>query len=508
MDSMTNLNLAATGYGIRYDYGVFEQRIVDGWQVEEPDDWLRYGNPWERSRQEFAVPVHFYGQVVVNSQGRRLWIDCQTLYAVPYDTPVPGYLTNTCNTLRLWACRAPRSFDFSIFNTGDYINAVCDRNVAENVSRVLYPNDNCFEGKELRLKQEFMLVSATLQDILRRFQLIDDNGPQRNDFTRLPDKVAIQLNDTHPSLAIPELMRLLVDVASVEWHKAWEIVVRTFAYTNHTILPEALERWPVDMLHRVLPRHMEIIFKLNYDFLQLVAKRFPNDSERIRRMSMIEEEPIKTVNTAILCVVGSHTVNGVSALHSKILTNETFKDFAELWPHKFQNKTNGISPRRWLLLCNRKLASLISTKINEDWITQLWRLAELKDEAESKDFLEKALQVKAFNKRRLAAYIRKEYGIEIDPKSMFDVQVKRIHEYKRQLLNCLHIITLYNRIRQNPSLNICARTVMIGGKAAPGYHMAKLIIKLINNVANMVNTNPLVNRKLKPLSIQRFELPC
>ncbi|KAF6767691.1 hypothetical protein AHF37_06242 [Paragonimus kellicotti] len=506
MDSMVNLNLAATGYGIRYDYGVFEQRIVNGWQIEEPDDWLRFGNPWERCRQEFAVPVHYYGHVEVDSQGRRRWVDCQTLYAVPYDTPVPGYLTNTCNTLRLWGCRAPRNFDFSIFNTGDYINAVCDRNVAENVSRVLYPNDNCFEGKELRLKQEFMLVSATLQDIIRRFQLVDDNGPQRNDLSRLPEKVAIQLNDTHPSLAIPELMRLLVDNSAVDWYKAWDVVVRVFAYTNHTILPEALERWPVKMLERILPRHMEIIYKINYDFIQMITKRYPKDQERVRRMSMIEEEPVKAVNTAILCLIGSHAINGVSAIHSNIIKTDTFKDFAELWPHKFQNKTNGITPRRWLMLCNRKLASLISTKLNDDWITQLGRLAEIKHEAESPDFLNKAMQVKTFNKRRLAQLIREDYGIEVDPKSIFDVQVKRIHEYKRQLLNCLHIITMYNTIRNNPNADIYPRTVMIGGKAAPGYHMAKLIIKLINCVADAVNKHPVVSRKLKVVFLQNYRV--
>ncbi|KER29789.1 hypothetical protein T265_03696 [Opisthorchis viverrini] len=506
LDSMVNLNLAATGYGIRYDYGVFEQRIVNGWQVEEPDDWLRYGNPWEIARLELSQSVNFYGHVEIDSFGRRHWVDCQTLHAVPYDTPVPGYLTNTCNSLRLWAARAPRNFDFSIFNTGDYINAVCDRNVAENVSRVLYPNDNCFEGKELRLKQEYMLVSATLQDILRRFQLIDDNGPQRMDYNRLPDKVAIQLNDTHPSLAIPELMRILVDIAGLDWYKSWDIVVRIFAYTNHTILPEALERWPVEMMKKLLPRHMEIIYKVNYDFLEMVSKRYPKDLERLRRMSIIEEEPVKAVNTALLCVIGSHAINGVSAIHSDIIRNETFKDFAELWPHKFQNKTNGITPRRWLMLCNRKLADLISSKLDEDWITELSKLAQLKGQADSKDFLEKAMQVKMFNKRRLATHIKEEYGIEVDVNSIFDVQVKRIHEYKRQLLNCLHIITMYNTLRNHPGADIHPRTIMIGGKAAPGYYMAKLIIKLINNVAKVVNSNPIVSKKLKVIFLENYRV--
>ncbi|KAA0187178.1 Alpha-1 4 glucan phosphorylase, partial [Fasciolopsis buskii] len=384
--------------------------------------------------------------------------------------------------------------------------AVCDRNVAENVSRVLYPNDNCFEGKELRLKQEFMLVSATLQDILRRYQLVDDNGPQRTDLSRLPEKVAIQLNDTHPSLAIPELMRLLVDTANLDWYKAWDITVRVFAYTNHTILPEALERWPVAMLEHILPRHLEILYKINYDFLELIKKRFPQEKERLRRMSLIEESPVKAVNTAILCLVGSHSVNGVSAIHSNIIRTDTFKDFADLWPHKFQNKTNGITPRRWLLLCNRKLASLISSKIDDEWVTELSRLSELKCEADSKEFLQKALQVKAYNKRRLAQLIKEEFGIDVDPKSLFDVQVKRIHEYKRQLLNCLHIITLYNMIRNNPNTDICPRTVMIGGKAAPGYYMAKLIIKLINNVAATVNAHPQVSRKLKVVFLTNYRV--
>ncbi|CAL8094161.1 unnamed protein product [Calicophoron daubneyi] len=506
MDSMVNLNLAATGYGIRYDYGVFEQALRDGWQIEEPDDWLRYGNPWERARQELVVPVHFYGKVDIDSAGRRRWVDCNVLFAVPYDTPVPGYLTNTCNTLRLWAARAPRNFDFSIFNTGDYINAVCDRNVAENVSRVLYPNDNCFEGKELRLKQEYMLVSATMQDILRRFQLVDENGPQRTDFSRLPEKVAIQLNDTHPSMAIPEMMRLLVDNAAVDWYKAWDIVVRIFAYTNHTILPEALERWPVDILQRMLPRHMEIIYQINFDFIQLIKKRFPTDEDRIRRMSMIEEVPVKRVNTAILCLVGSHAVNGVSAIHSDIIKTDTFRDFAELWPHKFQNKTNGITPRRWLLLCNRKLASLISTKLNDNWITDLQQLSTIKKEANNSDFQRKALQIKLYNKKKLALLIREEYGVAVDPNSLFDVQVKRIHEYKRQLLNCLHVITLYNIIRSNPGTDVPSRTVMIGGKAAPGYYMAKLIIKLINNVARKINSDPAVNGRLKVVFLTNYRV--
>ncbi|CAH8637562.1 unnamed protein product [Heterobilharzia americana] len=496
LDSMATLGLAAYGYGIRYDYGIFEQIIRDGWQVEEPDDWLRFGNPWEKGRPEYCYPVNFYGRVEDAGNGRRRWVDAHPVFAMPYDTPIPGYRNNTCNTLRLWSAKAPKSFDLGIFNMGDYINAVCARNHAENISRVLYPNDNFFVGKELRLRQEYFLVAATLQDIIRRYRSGDARRPTFDEF---PNKVAIQLNDTHPSLAIPELMRILVDLEGLEWKKAWDISCRTFAYTNHTILPEALERWPVTLLEHILPRHLEIIYQINAEFLDIVRVAWPGDNDRIRRMSLVEEEGEKRINMAYLCIVGSHTVNGVAAIHSHLLKTQTFRDFAELWPNKFQNKTNGITPRRWLLLCNPSLSDLIMENLNgsDSWITNLSEIAQLKSRINDNNLLQQLLRIKRENKAKFASYLEQHYGVTINPASLFDIQVKRIHEYKRQLLNCLHVITLYNRIKANPEMPVCPRTVMIGGKAAPGYHMAKLIIKLINNVGSVVNHDPVVRGRIK-----------
>ncbi|KAK4475038.1 hypothetical protein MN116_002134 [Schistosoma mekongi] len=505
LDSMATLGLAAYGYGIRYDYGIFEQAIRDGWQVEEPDEWLRFGNPWEKGRPEYCYPVNFYGRVEDAGNGRRRWIDAHPVFAMPYDTPVPGYRNNTCNTLRLWSAKAPKSFDLGIFNMGDYINAVCARNHAENISRVLYPNDNFFVGKELRLRQEYFLVAATLQDIIRRYRSSDTNHLSFDEF---PDKVAIQLNDTHPSLAIPELLRILVDLEGLEWKKAWDISYRTFAYTNHTILPEALERWPVTLLEHILPRHLEIIYQINSEFLDIVRSKWPNDNDRIRRMSLVEEEGEKRINMAYLCIVGSHTVNGVAAIHSHLLKTQTFKDFAELWPDKFQNKTNGITPRRWLLLCNPNLSDLIMEGMNGDdsWIVNLHEIAQLKSRVNDVNFLRQLVRIKRENKAKFASYLEQHYGVTINPASLFDIQVKRIHEYKRQLLNCLHVITLYNRIKANPELPVCPRTVMIGGKAAPGYHMAKLIIKLINSVGKIVNNDPVVRGRIKLIFLENYRV--
>jgi len=507
LDSMATLGLAAYGYGIRYDYGIFTQGIREGWQIEEPDDWLKYGNPWEKARPEYTIPVHFYGRVEQTENGVR-WVDTQIVLAMPYDSPVPGYANNCVNTLRLWSARAPASFNLQFFNSGDYVQAVCDRNLAENISRVLYPNDNFFEGKELRLKQEYFLVAATLQDVVRRFKAskFGSRDAVRTNFDAFSQKVAIQLNDTHPSMAIPELMRLLIDVERLTWDQAWTIVTKTCAYTNHTVLPEALERWPVHLLERLLPRHLQIIFEINSKFLMEVAKKWPGDNDRVRRMSLIEEGGEKKVNMAHLCIVGTHTINGVAAIHSEILKASTFRDFYELSPNKFQNKTNGITPRRWLMLCNPCLADAIAEKIGESWITHLEQLRKLEPLVNDKNFLLTLMRVKQENKMKLAQYIEKEYKVAVDPTSLFDMQVKRIHEYKRQLLNILHVITMYNRLKKNPHMPFVSRTVMIGGKAAPGYHMAKLIIKLFNNVARTVNNDPIIGKRLKCVFLANYRV--
>ncbi|XP_019406499.1 PREDICTED: glycogen phosphorylase, liver form [Crocodylus porosus] len=507
LDSMATLGLAAYGYGIRYEYGIFNQKIRDGWQVEEADDWLRHGNPWEKARPEYMLPVHFYGRVEHTKNGAK-WVDTQVVLALPYDTPVPGYMNNTVNTMRLWSARAPNDFNLRDFNVGDYIQAVLDRNVAENISRVLYPNDNFFEGKELRLKQEYFVVAATLQDIIRRYKAskFGSTDSVRTVFDSFPDQVAIQLNDTHPAMAIPELMRIFVDIEKLPWSKAWEITKKTFAYTNHTVLPEALERWPVDLMEKLLPRHLQIIYEINQRHLDRVSALFPSDVDRLRRMSLIEEGGIKRINMAHLCIVGSHAVNGVAKIHSDIVRTQVFKDFAELEPGKFQNKTNGITPRRWLLLCNPGLAELIAEKIGEDYVKDLSQLTKLHKFVNDDIFIREVSKVKQENKVKFAQFLEEEYKVKINPSSMFDVHVKRIHEYKRQLMNCLHIITMYNRIRRDPTKLFMPRTVIIGGKAAPGYHMAKMIIRLITSVAHVVNNDPVVGNKLKVIFLENYRV--
>ncbi|CAG9832290.1 unnamed protein product [Diabrotica balteata] len=446
-------------------------------------------------------------QYYYEKEGKK-WVNTQVVFALPYDNPIPGYQNNVVNTLRLWSAKSPVDFNLKFFNDGDYIQAVLDRNLAENISRVLYPNDNFFEGKELRLKQEYFMCAATLQDIIRRFKSakFGTREATRTNFDLLPSKVAIQLNDTHPSLAIPELMRILIDIEGLPWEKAWDITVKTCAYTNHTVLPEALERWPVSMLESILPRHLQIIYHINFLHLQAVEKRWPKDMDRMRRMSLIEEDGEKRVNMAHLSIVGSHAVNGVARIHSDIIKADLFKDFYDLSPEKFQNKTNGITPRRWLLLCNPGLSDLISDKIGEDWTVHLDQLQKLKKWAKDPNFQRAVMKVKQENKLRLAQLLEKDYGIKINPSSMFDIQVKRIHEYKRQLLNCLHIITLYNRIKKNPSAKFTPRTIMIGGKAAPGYYTAKKIIKLINMVGNVVNNDPIVGDKLKVIYLENYRV--
>jgi starch phosphorylase len=505
LDSMATLGLAAYGYGLRYEYGIFAQKIINGEQTEEPDDWLRFGNPWEKARPEYMLPIHFFGKVVDTPTGKK-WIDTQVVFAMPYDSPVPGYQNNIVNTMRLWSAKSPVEFNLKFFNDGDYIQAVLDRNTAENITRVLYPNDNLFEGKELRLKQEYFMCSATLQDIIRRFKATKKGVQPRTDFNNFPDKVALQLNDTHPALAIPELMRILMDIEGLSWEAAWDITVKTCAYTNHTVLPEALERWSVSLMSSILPRHMQIIYQINFLHLQDVQKRWPNDNARLKRMSLIEEDGDKRVNMAHLSIVGSHAINGVARIHSDIIKNDLFRDFYELTPEKFQNKTNGITPRRWLLLCNPNLSDIIGERIGDNWITHLDELTNLNELVNDESFILDVQKVKQENKMKLAHWLESEYNVKINVNSMFDIQVKRIHEYKRQLLNCLHIITLYNRIKQNPDAEYVPRTVMIGGKAAPGYYMAKKIIKLINYVGNVVNNDQVVGDRLKVLYLENYRV--
>ena len=501
LDSMATLSLPAYGYGIRYEYGIFYQRIRGGNQIETPDSWLRYGNPWEIERPEYLYPVRFYGQVNqrADDEGhlRVEWTDTQEIMAMAYDTPVPGYHNDTVNNMRLWAAKSTREFDLDYFNHGDYEKAVSDKVHSETLSKVLYPNDNVFEGRELRLKQEYFFVSATLQDILRRFR-----KTHASRFAQLPEAVAIQLNDTHPAVGIPELMRLLVDEERVSWKEAWQITVRTFAYTNHTILPEALEKWPVSLFGFVLPRHLQIVYEINRRFLEEVERRWPGDGERKARMSIIEEGLEKKVRMAQLAIVGSHSVNGVSELHSRILREEMFRDFYELWPQRFNNKTNGITPRRWLRLCNPSLAGLISKHLGEGWVTNLDELSGLADLADDPAFQELWREAKQQNKLRLAKLARNANGIEVDPNSLFDCQVKRIHEYKRQLLNALHVIALYLRIQDGEE--VLPRTVIFAGKAAPGYFMAKLILRLIHGVAEEVNSDPAAAGRLKVVFLANY----
>ena len=502
MDSLATLELPGVGYGIRYDYGIFFQNIRDGYQVESPDNWLRLGNVWEFPRPEFTYMVNFYGKTEdyrdVDGNIRKRWADTEQIVAIAYDTPVPGYRNNTVNNLRLWSAKASREFDLNYFNDGDYIKAVSTKSISENITKVLYPNDNMFEGKELRLKQEYFFVSATIQDIIRRYK------KTYKTFAKFPDQVAIQLNDTHPAIAIAELMRYLVDVEFVCWDDAWDITVRSFGYTNHTILPEALERWSVNLLGKVLPRHLEIIFEINRRFLASVALMNPGDANLLREVSIIEEGPEKKVRMANLAIVGSHSVNGVAKLHTDILKERVFARFNQLWPEKFNNKTNGITQRRWLKLCNPELSRLITDAIGPKWATDLFELKKLAPLAEDAHFREQWLRVKRARKEFLAGYILSHNNVTVNIDSLFDIQVKRIHEYKRQLLNALHVITLYNRIRDGKGGSSVPRTVIFAGKAAPGYYMAKLVIKLITSIAERVNNDPAVGDRLKVLFLRNY----
>ncbi|OGS91997.1 MAG: glycogen phosphorylase [Gallionellales bacterium GWA2_60_18] len=504
LDSMATVGLPGYGYGIRYEYGMFNQRIEDGWQVEHPDNWLRYGNPWEFARPEVLYPVKFHGQVVqyTDEHGlmRHHWIDTDDVMAMAYDTPIPGYGLKTVNNMRLWSAKSSRDFDLQYFNEGNYIKAVEDKNESENLSKVLYPDDTTAMGRELRLKQQYFFVSASLQDILYRYR------KHHESFDELPNQVAIQLNDTHPAISIPELMRLLMDIHHVDWDRAWDITTRTFAYTNHTLMPEALETWPLAMFEAVLPRHLLIIYEINHRFLKHVTHCFPGDSELLRRISIIDEARGRRVRMAHLAIVGSHRVNGVARIHSELMRTTIFADFDRVYPGKLINVTNGITPRLWLNQANPGLAGLISENIGKDWITDLAQLRQLDKLADDRTFQDRFRAVKRANKERLARLVKDKVNIEIDPDSLFDIQVKRIHEYKRQLLNLLHVITLYNRIRSNPAAEVVPRTVIIAGKAAPGYAAAKLIIKLANSVADIVNNDPAARGLLKLVFIPNYDV--
>jgi starch phosphorylase len=501
VDSCATLQLPVTGYGIRYEYGMFRQLIDNGYQLEEPDHWLRNGHVWELERPELTTRIRFGGHTEVGQDGRTRWVNTQDVLAVPYDVPIPGYQNGTVNTLRLWKSAATDEFSLSEFNAGDYTEAVRSKNLAENITMVLYPNDASENGKELRLRQQYFLASASLQDVIRNWVLVHGE-----DFSQFAEKNVFQLNDTHPTIAVAELMRLLVDEHQVPWDEAWRITRQTMAYTNHTLLPEALEKWPVRLFRQLLPRLLEIIFDINAGFLKEVEARWPGDADRVARMSLIEEGWEQQVRMAYLAIVGSFSVNGVAALHSDLLVQGMFRDFHELWPEKFNNKTNGITPRRWLEGCNPELSNLITETIGDAWTRDLSQLARLAPHAENAAFRKRWRAIKQANKQRLADYAKAELGIVLNTDALFDTQVKRLHEYKRQLLNVLHVIHLYDRIRRGDIAEWTPRVVIFGGKAAPGYQMAKRIIKLINCVAAVVNNDPQVGDRLKVVFLPNYRV--
>ena len=512
LDSCATLSLPVVGYGIRYQYGMFHQRIDNGYQIEEPDPWLREGFPWELERFEFAQTVKFGGRTEarrdLKGKTRFVWADTQDVLAIPYDVPIPGYDNGVVNTLRLWSAAATDEFDLEEFNAGSYADAVESKNLAENITMVLYPNTANEAGHELRLRQQYFLASASLQDMLR-FHTYHHGNDVRN----FADKHCVQLNDTHPAIAVAELMRLLLDEFHLEWDEAWEITKKTMAYTNHTLLPEALETWPVAMFRKLLPRLLDIIYEINARFIGEISQRWPGDQERIRRMSLIEEGPEPMIRMSYLAIAGSFSVNGVAELHSRLLKEGLFRDFAELWPHKFNNKTNGVTQRRWMAACNPRLADLITSKIGSGWITELGELEGLKDYLDDADFRSDWRQVKLANKLQLAKKLEASTGLSVPATMLFDVQVKRIHEYKRQLLNVLHAIHLYDRIRRGDGDDLVPRAIIIGGKAAPGYVMAKNVIKFINNVARMINTDPAMQDRLRLIfypdyNVSGMELIC
>ncbi len=507
MDSCATLDLPVMGYGIHYEYGMFRQQIENGYQVEEPDHWLRDGNPWEIERSEFTCRVPFGGRTEhFHDKGgipRARWVDTSDVLAIPFDMPISGYRNHAVNTLRLWKSAATDEFDLDEFNAGSYSEAVQAKNHAEHISMVLYPNDSSENGKELRLRQQYFLASASLQDALRQWRAAGNT-----DLMKFAEHNVFQMNDTHPTIAVAELMRLLLDEERLRWDEAWAITSQCMAYTNHTLLPEALERWPVALFERLLPRPLEIIYEINSRFLREVSLKWPGDIDRQRRMSIIEEEPVRQVRMAWLAIVGSFSINGVAALHSHLLKEGLFRDFVELWPNKFNNKTNGVTPRRWVAHANPRMTALISSKIGEDWIADLSQLEKLKPLAAPghEAFHAEWRAAKRANKERLAELVEAECGVPFDPSALFDVQVKRIHEYKRQLLNVLHVIHLYNRIKHGRLEGWVDRCVLIGGKAAPGYVMAKRIIKLVNSVADVVNRDPDVNGRLKVAFLPNYRV--
>ena len=505
IDSCATLQLPVTGYGLRYEYGMFSQTIVNGEQMEEPDHWLRNGNAWEIERLEYKQRIKFGGHTErhIDKEGitRVSWVDTHDILAVPFDTAIPGYQNGTVNTLRLWKATATEEFDLQEFNEGDYAESVAAKNTAENITMVLYPNDANENGKALRLQQQYLLASASLQDVLEVWI-----GRHGNDFSNFAAKNCFQLNDTHPSIAVAELMRLLLDNHEMSWDDAWAITRNTMAYTNHTLLPEALERWSVDLFKQLLPRLMEIIFEINARFLAEVSTHWPGDKARIARMSLIEEGDRQHVRMAYLAIVGSYSVNGVAELHSKLLQQGLFHDFYQLWPEKFNNKTNGVTPRRWLAACNPELAGLITETIGDGWLTDLSLLKKLELYIDDKAFCKRWYEVQQAAKQKLIDYKKQELGVDLNVNALFDVQVKRIHEYKRQLLNVLHVIHLYDRIKRGDTANWTDRCVLIGGKAAPGYHMAKKIIKLINNVSQVINHDPDIGSKLKLVFLLNYRV--
>ena len=504
LDSMASMELPAYGYGLRYEHGIFRQEFEDGWQQERPDNWLELGYPWEMVRPEYTMPIFVYGRVENISDTRRgkqaVWTDWQKIKAVPYDIPIIGFQNNTVNTLRLWSARADEGFRLDVFNQGDYIRAVEEKNWAENVTKVLYPSDNTTAGKELRLIQEYFLCSCSIRDIMRR------HLKNHSDFSNFADKTAIQMNDTHPALAVAELMRMLCDEHELPWEKAWEITTQTCAYTNHTLLPEALETWPEEMLRRVLPRHLQIIYEINHRFLQRIELNHPGNSDLIQKVSIVAENDHRSIRMANLAVVGSHTVNGVAGLHSKLLRERVMPEFNEIYPDKFINITNGITHRRWLLKCNPELSDLITSKIGDTWIHDLKELKKLEPFATDKKFQKKFMAIKRQNKIALAETITETLSISVRPDSLFDVQVKRLHMYKRQLLSVMHLITLYQRIQANPKVEITPRTFIFAAKAAPGYHLAKRLIKLINSIANIVNNDSAVAGRIKVVFLPDYNV--
>lgn len=495
LDSMASMELPAYGYGLRYEHGIFRQEFEDGWQKERPDNWLELGYPWEMVRPEYTVPVFVYGRIENISSTHRgrhpVWTDWQMFKAVPYDIPVIGYDNNTVNMFRLWSARADEGFRLDVFNQGDYIRAVEEKNWAENVTKVLYPSDSTMAGKELRLVQEYFLCSCSIRDIIRRHEKNHTN------FNTFAQKTAIQMNDTHPALTVAELMRIFCDEYHMPWDKAWEITVKTCAYTNHTLLPEALEKWPVELMQRVLPRHLQIIYEINHRFLQRVEMDHPGNTEIIQNVSLIEENGPRSVRMANLAVVGSHAVNGVAGLHSELLRKRVMPEFNAIYPDKFTNITNGITHRRWLLKCNPELSALITDKIGEDWIKNLEELKKLEPFATNKAFQKEFMAIKKRNKVALAQHIEETLHVPIHPESLFDVQVKRLHMYKRQMLSAMHLIAHYQRIKANPKIEITPRTFIFAAKAAPAYHIAKRVIKLINSIGAVVNHDPVVAGRLK-----------